>query len=330
MKIKSVGYLGIGAVDPLAWRHYGVDVLGMMPARANPGEGWAPPETAGNKVRVSGDGVAADGTVYLKMDVRQWRIAVHPDSRDRGMLYLGLELDGPLALEAAVKELQALQIPVELGTEEDAFARAVTGIARVKDPAGNALELFYGPATDYLFHSPTPGQQFVAGALGLGHLNLFVTQQAACFEFYTRVLGFRLTDYIRIGPGARLQFLRCNARHHSVAIMEMAGLSGLQHLMLEVRNIDDVGRLLDRATRAGVKITSTLGRHRNDGVLSFYMRSPSGFDVEIGCEGLLLDDSWTTNEFCEGDVWGHQGLLEAIQQSAIGMMEHAARAGGKP
>ncbi len=327
MKVKSLGYLGIGASDPLAWLRYGVDILGLMPARANPGEGWGAPQSDVNAVRRSGDGIAADGSVYLKMDERQWRIGVHPDSSDRGLMYLGFELDGPQEFESAIAELRALQIPVQAGTEADAFARAVTGVARLQDPAGNEIELFYGPITDYLFNSSSPGQQFVAGSLGLGHLNLFVTEQAACFEFYTRVLGFRLTDYICIGPESRLQFLRCNVRHHSIAIMETGGITGLQHMMLEVRNVDDVGRVLDRAMRNDFKITATMGRHRNDGVLSFYMRSPSGFDVEIGCEGLLLDENWTTNAFCEGDVWGHHGLLDAVQQSAIGMMERAAKGG---
>ena len=110
--------------------------------------------------------------------------------------------------------------------------------------------------------------------------------------------------------------MHCNERHHSLAMVDMGNINGLQHAMFEMKTIDDVGKALDRAMAAGVKITSTLGRHRNDGMLSFYMRSPFGFDVEIGCDCLLIDDSWTVNEFCEGDVWGHQGLVEAVQEAS--------------
>ena len=37
-------------------------------------------------------------------------------------------------------------------------------------------------------------------------------------------------------------------------------------------------------------MSATLGRHVNDKMLSFYMKTPGGFDVEFGCEGLQVDD----------------------------------------
>lgn len=313
MKIKSLGYMGIGAPDPLAWLKYGTEVLAMMPARNIPGMPWGMPQK--DKVNLAQPGVGEDGSVYLKMDDRQWRIAVHPNEDNRGLLYFGLEVEDHLALEQAVKELNAQGIETVMGSPADAFARAVTGIAYLTDPTGNNIELFYGPTMDYNFNSPVTGLEYVAGHLGMGHLNLFVTNQAACFDFYTRVLGFKLTDYIRFGPETTLQFMHCNARHHSIAIVDMGGVSGLQHVMLEVKTIDDVGKILDRAKAQGVKIISELGRHRNDRALSFYMRSPFGFDVEIGCDCILIDENWSANEFCEGDVWGHEGLAEAVMEA---------------
>ena len=315
MKIKSLGYVGIGTTRPEAWRDFAIEVLGMMPARAIPGEGWgeqgqARPDTG------RPDGVADDGSVYLKMDERQWRVAVHPCESDGELMYFGLELDGHLELAAAVAELRADGIEVREGSADDAYARAVTGIAYCQDPSGNALELYYGPTTDYNFASPVPGLCFVAGALGVGHFNLFVNNQEECFDFYTRLLGFKLSDYIRYGPDAALQLLRCNPRHHSIAMIDMGAGNVLQHMLVEMAGIDDVGQALDRAKRYGLKVVSTLGRHRNDGMLSFYMRGPGGFDVEVGCDGKLLDENWSPNEFCEGDVWGHDGLIEAVVEAS--------------
>jgi 3,4-dihydroxy-9,10-secoandrosta-1,3,5(10)-triene-9,17-dione 4,5-dioxygenase len=231
-------------------------------------------------------------------------------------MYIGLELEDEFALEDAIRELETAGVPVTMGTEAQAFSRAVSGIAFLEDPAGNALELVHGPAQDYKFDSPVPGQEFVAGHLGIGHMNLFVADLAKNYAFYTRILGFRLTDYIRFGPEGTLKFLRCNNRHHSLALVEMGGVNGLQHAMFEMKSIDDVGKALDRAMANGVPISSSLGRHRNDGTLSFYMKSPSGFDVEIGCDCLQIDESWTVNEFCEGDVWGHHGLVDAVIESS--------------
>ena len=58
-----------------------------------------------------------------------------------------------------------------------------------------------------------------------------------------------------------------------------------------------------------VPISSGLGRHRNDKTVSFYMKGPSGFDVEIGWDALLVGDDWVEHEFAGGgDDWGHHGL----------------------
>ncbi|MCX7056298.1 MAG: VOC family protein [Proteobacteria bacterium] len=315
MEIKALAYLGIGSTAPRDWLQFGTEILGMMPARAIPGVGWGFP--GAERPLSEQTGIAADGSVYLKMDERQWRIGVHPHAQDGTLLYLGLELDGPHEFAAAIQELKDAKIDVTVGSEADAQARAVTAIARLRDPAGIPIELFYGQTWDYKFHSPYFDHHFLAGSLGLGHVNLFVSKQTECFDFYTQVLGFKLTDYIRFGP----QFLRCNPRHHSVALMDAGGVTGLQHFLVEVTDIDAVGRTLDRAKKAGINIVTTMGRHRNDGTLSFYMRGPGGFDVEVGCEAKLIDDSWRANEFCEGDVWGHDGIMEAIMDVAKGMGE---------
>jgi hypothetical protein len=79
--------------------------------------------------------------------------------------------------------------------------------------------------------------------------------------------------------------------------------------MLEATSLDGVGKAIDRAQRAGVTISSSLGRHRNDKTVSFYMKGPSGFDVELGWDGLLVDNDWVEHEFAGGgDDWGHAGL----------------------
>ena len=51
---------------------------------------------------------------------------------------------------------------------------------------------------------------------------------------------------------------------------------------------------------------ATLGRHINDKMLSFYMKTPGGFDVEFGCEGMTVeDDTWVARESTAASLWGH-------------------------
>jgi 3,4-dihydroxy-9,10-secoandrosta-1,3,5(10)-triene-9,17-dione 4,5-dioxygenase len=306
MDVRALGYIGFEVGDPRAWRVFGTEVCGLMPSRTLPGTDRAP----------EGEGVAEDGSVYLTLDERQWRVALHPGAATR-LAYLGLELASEAALERALEELLALGVEASAGTPAQARARGVGALVVLHDPDGQRIELFAAPATDRRFVSPT-GAHFRTGALGLGHANLFVRDARESLDFYLRVLGFQYTDRVRFGPDMGAHFLRCNARHHSLALTTVGGATGIQHLLFEVGDVDEVGRALDRATQRGIRITASLGRHANDRMLSFYMESPAGFEVEIGCDGMLVDPDWVQNEFVEGDLWGHHGLtaehLEAAAQ----------------
>jgi len=319
MKIRSLGYAGFAAPETGAWLEYATQILGLMPARSCPGE-----EQDGSGSAGAGDGAAADGSVYLKLDDWQWRIAVHPAEDDApGLLYLGLEVAGQAALEEAAEDLHRAGAPVEEDAGERARARSVTGLVQTRDPMGNAIELFYGPVIDRHYVSPLD-MSFVAGNLGLGHLNLFAAPLDAARDFYTRALGFRLTDYIRFGARDSANFFHCNARHHSIGLLKMGDLRGLHHLMLEATSVDMVCQCLERVQDAGIRITSTLGRHANDNMFSFYMQSPSGFEVEIGCDGRRVDENWTPHEFVGGDLWGHRGLeADAIAAQHAGREKSA-------
>ena len=77
--------------------------------------------------------------------------------------------------------------------------------------------------------------------------------------------------------------------------------------MIEVATLDDVGRALDRCARRGVPVSATLGRHANDLMVSFYVRTPGGFDIEYGTDGRLVDDAtWISRETTAVSLWGHQ------------------------
>ena len=317
MDIKALGYVGYGAPDPKEWLKYGTEIIGAMPARAVPGESWGMPMDPTSGPESGGSGVAPDGSVYLKFDDRQWRIGIHPSEDNAGIMYIGFEVAGVKELEAAVEELKAAGIEAEMGTREQAYGRAVTGIAYTKDPSGNSIELFYGATEDFKFESPL-GMNFKMGDMGLGHLNLIVSDLQANKDFYIRVLGFNLSDYITFGPNdMSANFYHCNGRHHSIGLLHVGPIDGIHHMMLECESIDDVLQCYERVQDAGIQVKSTLGRHINDNMLSFYMASPFGFEVEIGFDGMMVDENWTPRQFCEGDIWGHRGLdAETIQQES--------------
>ncbi|NKZ11616.1 2,3-dihydroxybiphenyl 1,2-dioxygenase [Mycolicibacterium septicum DSM 44393] len=292
MSIKALGYMRIEATDVAAWRQFGVKVLGM----------------------VEGEGSIPDA-LYLRMDDFAARLVIVPGDQDR-LLVSGWEVADAPALQILRESLSKAGVDFVEGSRDEIRERRVEGFIRFSDPAGNVLEAFYG--AQYLgrrFVSPY-GHKFVTEEQGLGHVVLTCNDDAAAQAFYQDVLGFRLRDSMQLPPQLAgrpadgdpvwLRFYGCNPRHHALAFMPMPNPTGIVHLMVEVENSDDVGLCLDRANRRNVKMSATLGRHINDKMLSFYMKTPGGFDMEFGCEGLEVEDeSWIARESVGISLWGH-------------------------
>ncbi|CAM4109402.1 VOC family protein [Pseudomonas wadenswilerensis] len=292
MDIRGLGYVTLLSTDLAQWRHYATQVLGMM---------------------VAGEG-ADSAHLYLKMDERPYRILVLRSEQD-GFGACGWELAGEAAFEQAIAELQQADIAVERGNAAQAELRKVQALAQFCDPDGNRHELFWGPRQDFArFVSPVAVKGFVTHELGMGHVVLPAPTFERCRDFYQRVMGFGLSDLMKVRftpdpaePEKRIHFLHCNnGRHHSLAIFECPVPHGCVHMMVEVDGLDEVGRALDRMHAHGVKLSATLGQHTNDQMVSFYMKTPAGFDLEYGCDGLVVD--WNQHTPFESTVvshWGH-------------------------
>jgi hypothetical protein len=88
--------------------------------------------------------------------------------------------------------------------------------------------------------------------------------------------------------------------------------------MVELFSLDDVGQCFDLALGEEGRIGTTLGRHINDEVTSFYSHSPSGFMVEYGWGGRVIDvDNWQPEEVTWGpSMWGHDRLWMTPEKRA--------------
>jgi 3,4-dihydroxy-9,10-secoandrosta-1,3,5(10)-triene-9,17-dione 4,5-dioxygenase len=290
--ISSLGYLRVESADPTAWREFGTRVLGMS-------EGRGPDPAA----------------VYLRMDDFPARIAVVPGEQDR-LLATGWEVASEQGLADVARILTAAGVAVKSGEEAELADRRVSGLLHVEDPSGNSLEIFCGAALDSRPAISAYGTGFVTAEQGMGHVVLPAADDEDTLAFYTGLLGFRLRDSMRLpgeffgrpagSPPVWMRFLGCCPRHHSLALAPMHPAAGIVHLMVEVASLDDVGLALDRCRRRKAPVSSTLGRHANDHMVSFYVQTPGGFDIEYGTDGLTVDDStWVTRETTTVSLWGH-------------------------
>ncbi|WP_418888729.1 VOC family protein [Methanothrix soehngenii] len=94
-----------------------------------------------------------------------------------------------------------------------------------------------------------------------------------------------------------------------------------------MRKIDDVGATFYRAQDLGVPIALTLGRQPNDGMISFYGVTPSGFLIELGVDGREVDDrNWEVKTYNAVSDWGHRPVTTAwIEQLRPGRKSPAVR-----
>jgi 2,3-dihydroxybiphenyl 1,2-dioxygenase len=286
-EIVALGYVGLEASDLAAWEQFATALLGLHVADRR-----------------------ADGTLVFRLDDYAYRIAVAPGASD-DLAYLGWEVATPDALDRLADRLQRQGVAVTIEDDELAHERRALRVISFRDPDGIRHEAFAGPLLQPQdpFVSPRSIGAFVTGDQGLGHVVLVTEDLERAERFASDALGFRVSDYIdTVTPKGRRRFtfFHCSARHHSLALARIPSTKKLAHIMLQTTEIDDVGLTYDLAQQQGRHIAATLGRHTNDRMFSFYVSSPSGFDVEFGADPLTLDDAtWHVRRYDKTSVWGH-------------------------
>ncbi|MBI3304504.1 MAG: biphenyl-2,3-diol 1,2-dioxygenase [Deltaproteobacteria bacterium] len=291
--VAQLGYLGLSVNNVDEWERFATQILGLQ-----------------------GNGRDADGSLFLRMDEYHHRFIVHPTGKD-DLAYIGWEVATEEALQAMAAQLTTAGVAVQPGTPEEAEARRVAGLLKFHDPSGIASEIFYGPLVtfDKPFQSPRPISGFKTGEQGLGHFVLAVDDFDRSLYFYREVLGLRISDFVRFSPAPGMMlnvaFFHCNPRHHSLAFWAMPQApKRLHHFMLQLNAVDDVGSAYYLCQDQKVPIVMNLGRHTNDHMVSFYLRTPSGFAVEYGWGAREVDDrTWQVQLHTAGSIWGHQGSL---------------------
>ncbi|MEE9239949.1 MAG: VOC family protein [bacterium] len=151
----------------------------------------------------------------------------------------------------------------------------------------------------------------------LGHMGFWTQDLDRMQDFYTRVLGFRVTS--RSGPGAPVPggssvFLRCNRTHHEVVFFQAPADApslypdahnsmeekkvGFQHLAFEVPNRQEWLKALRHIRDCGVEIKygplvhgpEGDGFEQGSGNRAFYFTDPDGNYIEIYCDITVFED----------------------------------------
>lgn len=281
----ELAYVGVEVPDPSALDAFFGDVVGLVTGEA--------PHTWRN-------------------DAKAQRIVVQAGPANDAT-FVGFEATDDATFDRAAARLAAAGFPAEEG---DADARGAARLVRVTAPWGVAVEVVVGlREAPTAFASPLVPGGFLTEGVGFGHAVFATPAFDDAHRFLTEGLGLGQSDWLEmeIAAGIELEvrFYHCNSRHHTVALAKAPFElpQKLHHLMLETKELDDVGAAFDRVWATDLAIPNGLGKHDNDGMFSFYVQSPAGFQVEIGHGAKVVGADWDANRrYDRISSWGHQPL----------------------
>jgi catechol 2,3-dioxygenase-like lactoylglutathione lyase family enzyme len=189
-----------------------------------------------------------------------------------------------------------------------------------RDPDGTLLEIRVAEKSSPSEKSPvtidaaTPGTQRAPNRSAAGitrprrlaHILVFVSDVGRSIEFYSRVIGLRLSD--RSGDGVAFMHGVHGSDHHMVA-MAKSNAPGLHHLSWDVGSVHEVGlgamQMADRGFSAGWG----LGRHVLGSNYFHYVRDPWGSYSEYSSDidYIPANFDWDAGDHPGDDafyVWG--------------------------
>jgi 2,3-dihydroxybiphenyl 1,2-dioxygenase len=285
----ELGYLVLEVPDPDALVPAFAQVVGLVPGEPT-----------------------ATGADTWRNDERTNRLLVQAGPANDAVA-VGIEAVDAAAFDDIIVRLRAIGTEV---TEGDASARRAQRLVRTTAPWGVDIEIVLqladGPDG---FSSPLVPGGFLTDGVGFGHAVFATTVFEASDAFLTDGLGFAQSDWLEteLAPGISLEvrFYHCNDRHHTIALARAPFdlPQCLHHIMFELNERDDVGAAFDRAWATDLAIPNGLGRHDNDGMFSFYLQTPAGFQIEVGHGARVITEEWDDNRrYNRISAWGHQAL----------------------
>jgi 2,3-dihydroxybiphenyl 1,2-dioxygenase len=257
---------------------------------------------------------ADEQTLAFRMDSYQRRIIVQRGDQE-DFVAVGWQLRDQATLDEVLRRLKLLGIEAQISDPDSAAQRGVKQFWRVVGPKRLAVELFWEPLiTDQPLDMLNSG--FITGEAGMGHLAITSRKPQQMRRFWEEIFDARASDHIVeqiAGLTLDIDFFRVNERHHSIAIARLRAVpmdpirTRVQHMNLLTNSPGDLTDAFIRCRKLGFEMAHEIGEHPNDREQSFYVMSPSGFELELGWNALVVDETqWQTTSYQGISLWGHR------------------------
>ena len=260
----------------------------------------------------------------FRIDAHQRRLVINRGPAE-DVTTLGIQLLDENTFQLAKEQLQEHGISWEKGSVKAARERGVKSFIGVKGPKGLRIELYCEPLETNAPLKMLCRQGFVTGGSGMGHVAITTRYPTEMIEFWQSIFGARVSDYIVekiAGMTLDITFLRFNERHHSIAIAATREVAmdpirtRIQHLNLLAIDLDDLAAAYQRLLKLNFEMAHEIGQHPNDKEISFYVTTPSGFELELGWNALTVDETtWQINHYDGISLWGHKPRRSGVLHS---------------
>jgi len=214
---------------------------------------------------------------FLVTKIGQLAVELNRGEAERCAM-LSFEVAPDADFGALARELQKDGIKTELRNN------SVPGVGpalTLSDNKGTGIALFKQwncVGSDLAYHG--------VGPLKLGHIAWVVDDPQKTAEFYGKVLGFRVSDWI----DDWFVFMRCNADHHTVNFVRGGG-SKMHHLAFELKDFIHMQNACDLLGQKNIPILWGPVRHGPGHNIAIYHRNPDGQLIELFCElDRMLDE----------------------------------------
>lgn len=296
-RLRSLRSVALAVPDPHASCDFYHEVWGLTAIDADTDRFW----------------LRATGTEHHILDLRK--------GADNALGGISFALSTPREVDEAARALEFLGIPLlaEPGPLDDAGGGY--GL-RLVDPEGRVVEL--SADTFAVAEMEPAGRRAIPRKIA--HVVLNTTDIERTTQFYTEVLGMRISDWSE----RQMSFLRCNSDHHVIALNQ-APWPSINHIAYEMSSIDHFMRGIGSLQSHGIAPQWGPGRHGPGDNTFSYFTDPAGLVCEYTSEVAQIDeDSWLCRTWRRtpelSDQWGIAGPpTTAVRSAMAGIPDFGAR-----
>ena len=218
-----------------------------------------------------------NGRAHLATKVGDLVVALEKGDQAR-CAGLSFQVDPETEFGDIKKGIEAEGVRCEPGNDA---APGIPKFVRFQDPKGTRIEVF-AEQIPIAKNQPVAG----VGPLKLGHLAFCVDEPKDFVEYYKRVLGFRVSDWIQDW----FAFMRCGPDHHTVNFVR-GKRTMMHHVAFELKDWAQIQSACDFLGSKNINIIWGPGRHGPGHNIYTYHRNPDDQIIELFTElDKMLDE----------------------------------------